>query len=282
MAHENAHQWSGDLVTCAWWSDIWLNEGFATFIQSIGIRTKFNYSEDLFWDSQMTAMLTDSDEKTKPIVMPLVNSIDDILNGPVNHIIYEKGGYVLSMIRWIFGENLFRTAMQDYFRTYAYKSATTDDFLNIMEKYQQGLKQHMMTWIFEAGMPILTVNRLDQNTIQIQQNRFSYQNISSNTLWHIPIWYQQIFQNSSTATSNLIWMTQPAINISVDGYAPVIIINPDARAMVRVNYDKNTWETIIFMIRAQPNLFSPTTKAHLIDQAFAMVVNNRFDCDTLL
>lgn len=282
MAHENGHQWSGDLVTSAWWSDIWLNEGFATFIQSIGLRTKYNNSDDLFWNSQILAMLSDSDETAPALVAPAINNNDAIMRGSLNPTIYDKGGYILSMIRWVLGENVFQTAMSDYFKTYAYKSATTDDFLNILEKYQPGLKMHLNTWIYEKGMPILSVNRLDQNTIQIQQSRFTYQNVSSNTLWHIPIWYQQVFQNSSTATSDLIWMTQSEMTISVTGIAPLVIINPDARAMIRVNYDSVTWSAIFMMLKAQPYLFSPITRAHLIDQAFAMVFSNNLDCDTLL
>lgn len=245
MAHEIGHQWVGDLVTCAWWTDIWLNEGFANFIETIGVRAVYNNSDELFWIlSQMNALKVDSDQAAKAVVVPLVNNIDAIMTGSLNPTIYDKGACMLSMVRWILGETVFRNAMADYLTKYAYQSANTDDFLLAMEKYQAGIRQHMGTWIYGEGLPMLTITRPNADTVQIQQSRFTFQNAPSNTQWHVPVWYMQVFQNYTTITSSLTWLTQANMTIAVASDSFVIIVNPDAKAFLRTNYDSITWQRI--------------------------------------
>ena len=196
MAHENGHQWSGDLVTCAWWSDVWLNEGFANFIETIGIRVLplfQNLSDEILWtESQLVSLAIDSHSNSHPVVAPLINNNDIIMQSSFNPTIYDKGANILSQIRWILGEKIFQTAMREYFSVFAFKSASTDDFLNLLEGFQPNLKEHFTNWLYEAGIPLVEVTRLDQNTIFFRQSRFTFENSPSNTVWHIPIWYQKI------------------------------------------------------------------------------------------
>jgi aminopeptidase N len=111
------------------------------------------------------------------------------------------------MIRWILGDDevLFKQAIRDYFARFAYQSTTTDDFLNVVEIYKSGIKRNIQNWIYDVGHPILSITRLDANTIRLQQNRFSYQNVSSNTIWRIPIWYFEVFDNF-TATNSTVFI----------------------------------------------------------------------------
>lgn len=203
IAHETGHQWSGDLVTCAWWSDTWLNEGFATFIQTLGQRTVTDYTDDILWLSvQLRAMNIDSLKSTRPLVSPVANDVNTIM-GRFDTITYEKGGTILSMFRSILGENTFKMAMAEYFNTFAEKSVLTGDFLSVIDKYSTNLSAHMYNWIYQAGFPTVEVQR-NGNMLNLQQHPYAnYSQTASDATWHIPLWYSTILSNGTVVSGKL-------------------------------------------------------------------------------
>jgi aminopeptidase N len=146
VAHELAHQWFGNLVTCADFHHIWLNEGWATYLEAL-------YSEQLYgsdgYHTYMNAITYYGTEKTIYVEDPLIDPIFD-------YIVYDKGAWVLHMLRYVMGDSLFFSATKSYLNDpqFTYKSATTSDFQSIMEQhYESSLDWFFQQWIYGTGYP---------------------------------------------------------------------------------------------------------------------------------
>src|SRR5207244_4188320 len=128
LAHEMAHQWFGDLVTMRWWDDIWLNEGFATWMANHPLaawKPEWNVAVDEELENQ-TALNLDSLASTRPIhsKVETPGEIEEAFDA----IAYQKGAAVLRMIESYVGAESFKTGVNAYLRAHALGSATSEDF----------------------------------------------------------------------------------------------------------------------------------------------------------
>jgi aminopeptidase N len=154
VAHELAHQWWGDLLTCRDWSHGWLNEGFATYFDllfkehDLGV-DEFRYG--VYQDAQ-TYLEEDSGSYRRPIVSSVYNQPVDLFD---RHL-YEKGGLVLHMLRFVLGDALFWKAMAHYCRACRGKSVTTEDLQrSIEESTGRNLDWFFHQWVYMGGHPDL-------------------------------------------------------------------------------------------------------------------------------
>ena len=154
VAHELAHQWWGDLLTCRDWSHGWLNEGFATYFDllfkehDLGV-DEFRYG--VYQDAQ-TYLEEDSGSYRRPIVSSVYNQPVDLFD---RHL-YEKGGLVLHMLRFVLGDALFWKAMAHYCRSRRGKSVTTEDLQrSIEESTGRNLDWFFHQWVYMGGHPDL-------------------------------------------------------------------------------------------------------------------------------
>ena len=295
IAHETGHQWSGDLVTCSWWSDTWLNEGFATFISTIGSRIYTNFSDEIFWlNGQLSAFDLDTSRSTRPLI-EFVPNINDIIMDHFGSLTYRKGATMLNMIRWLLQEEKFQAAMSEYFRTFAYQSVITEDFLKVMDQFSLSFNfsSLMQSWLYNAGFPLVTATR-DGAFINLQQDPFTnYHQTSNDFIWSIPLWYQNIFtqdQNIFTKDQNIFTenriplpdfflFNQKSARIKVG--SDLVIFNPDAKSMVMVNYDFETWRNISHLLNTNHEQLSPLTRAHLLHTAFTLYSFRKVNCTVL-
>jgi aminopeptidase N len=148
IAHELAHQWWGDLVTLADWPEIWLNEGFAT------------YSDALWWEHLYgMAGLKSRMQDFRSILLERYSGPQHAIYDPpqgylFSAIEYEKGAWVLHMLRFVVGENNFWKILKTYPQRYAYDSVTTDDFKAVCEEISGAdLDWFFDQWIYEPGYP---------------------------------------------------------------------------------------------------------------------------------
>jgi aminopeptidase N len=157
VAHELAHQWFGDLVTCADWSHAWLNEGFATYMQAMYIersRGTDEFRNDL--DSR-AAMYFEDDERRyrRPIVENNCVYPDDLFDSTT----YEKGEWMLHELRRLVGEKAFLAGVSDYLKSHSLGNADTHDFRNSMEKVSGlSLQEFFDQAFFQPGYPSFDVD----------------------------------------------------------------------------------------------------------------------------
>ncbi len=127
MAHELAHQWFGNLVTQAWWDDVWLSEGFATWLGTKVADLELPIFERGLAGivSRDQIMKADRGKDTRPVRLPIASRED--MNRVYGRIVYQKGGAILRMVEHWVGEDPFRRALQKYLRDHALSNATTAD-----------------------------------------------------------------------------------------------------------------------------------------------------------
>ncbi|WP_312076552.1 M1 family aminopeptidase [Chryseobacterium sp.] len=187
IAHELAHQWFGDKVTCGAWNDIWLNEGFATYGQHLAnekllmTNTEFlNYllSEKNYITSVLggSVYVADAD----------LGSIGAIFSGRLS---YSKGAYVLRMMKWILGETAFYNALKDYHArpALAYKYAVTSDFKNsVLTSTNKDFTEFFNDWIYGQGYPTYDI-RWKQTGNVIAFRALQTQSHSSVSFFEMPL-----------------------------------------------------------------------------------------------
>ena len=195
LAHEMAHQWFGDLVTMKWWDDIWLNEGFANWMENrpmAAMRPDWNIAVDEAIQNQ-AALGLDALKTTRPVHAAVDSpaQIDEAFDA----IAYDKGASVLRMIENYLGADTFRKGINAYLRAHAYGNATSQDFWSTMTAVSgKPIDRILPTFINQPGAPLLEVSATcvnNRSQIDISQQRFfldpSLMQTRAAERWQIPV-----------------------------------------------------------------------------------------------
>lgn len=178
QAHEVAHQWFGDLVTMAWWDDLWLNEGFASWMET---KASDHFHPD--WqplldrvDGRERAMGLDAFATTHPIVQT-IRTVEDT-NQAFDAITYQKGEAVITMLEAYAGENVWRAGLRAYMEKHKYANTRTDDLWNAVEAAgAKGLTAIAHDFTNQPGIPLLRVGAVTcaggNTTVPLTQGEFS-------------------------------------------------------------------------------------------------------------
>jgi len=194
-AHEIAHMWFGDLVTMKWWDDIWLNEGFATWMETKPVqkwKPEWNYKLDEVSGTAGT-MNVDSLANTRPIHQAAETpaQIQELFDG----IAYGKAASVLRMLESYLGEETFRAGVNAYLKEHAYNNSTADDFWSTQARVsKKPVDQIMPTFVKQAGLPIISVKAQcsgNSTSVMLSQTRYYYDRAKfeagTDQLWQIPL-----------------------------------------------------------------------------------------------
>ena len=197
VSHEMAHMWFGDLVTMAWWNDLWLNESFASWMGDKAV-------DHLFPEWEMWTQFVSSDTNHALSLDGLKNShpIEQEVKNPAqigelfDAISYSKGASILRMLEQFLGEEEFRQGLHQYLTNHEYGNARTQDLWDALgEASGQPVKSMMDTWVNQTGYPVLEVQtsrQKDAIEVTLSQSRFLYEDIvgqreADDTLWHVPV-----------------------------------------------------------------------------------------------
>jgi aminopeptidase N len=155
ISHEMAHQWFGDLVTCQDWSDIWLNEGFATYYALLYDGHKNGHDSMLYGLYQNARQITGMPDDTTAIVKRTYGTPEDVF-GRYNYLSYPKGGWVLHMLRSELGEDLYRRCIKTYLERHQYGNVVTEDLRKVIEELSgHSYEQFFDQWLYHAHNPEL-------------------------------------------------------------------------------------------------------------------------------
>jgi aminopeptidase N len=176
IVHELAHQWFGDLVTCKEWSHIWLNEGFATYCESLYLENSKGVDEFQYSLIEATDIYFEESKEhyIRPIVTNLYKHPDEIFDAHS----YEKAGFILHMLRNLLGESDFKKSIKHYLNKYQNSTVTSNDLLQTIEEVTGVQVQTFFDqWIYRKGHPeveieyILTLANNDQRKNNEQINK---------------------------------------------------------------------------------------------------------------
>ncbi|HEX7572485.1 MAG TPA: M1 family aminopeptidase [Bacteroidota bacterium] len=239
VAHELAHMWFGDLVTARDWTHLWLNEGFATYCETLW--TEFTKGEDDFQYEMIQASLavrgTDRMLGRKPIV-----SHD---SHPAN--LYARGGWVLNMLRNLLGDEAFMRGLHSYLAKYQFASAETDEFrLALEDATGQSLEWFFRQWVFRAGFPKLKVTKTwDDSTHLLRLSVEQTQQIDSLTAYfRFPLVVE--CTTGSGKTTRTFWVSGKEENflMRLDGPPLMVIADKGYRLLKEMVFPKTEQEYI--------------------------------------
>lgn len=193
IAHEMAHQWFGNLVTMAWWDDLWLNEGFASWMENKV--TQHFHPEWKIWlqslDEKHSVMQEDARDGTHPIITPILDVLQ--ASEAFDSITYIKGAAVIRMLEAYLGEVVFRAGVRRYMREHAYGNTVTDDLWHAVdaESPARPILAIAHDFTLQAGVPVVE-QRGDQceggsREARLAQSHFAIDPESTSArIWRVP------------------------------------------------------------------------------------------------
>ncbi|NXA31968.1 ERAP1 aminopeptidase, partial [Eudromia elegans] len=306
IAHELAHQWFGNLVTMEWWNDLWLNEGFAKFMEfvSVSVTHPELRVEDYFLGKCFDAMEVDALNSSHPMSTP-VEDPTEILE-MFDNVSYEKGSCVLNMLRDYMTADVFKAGLKQYLQKYSYQNAKNEDLWNneqdiffqicptvgTDESILQGdnfcrrnqesfsnahwtkretpdVKAMMNTWTLQKGFPLVTVTVRGKN-VHLQQEYYRKgvdSPLSTEYLWHIPLTY---ITSKSDIVQRFLMTTKTDVFILPEE-VEWIKFNVGMNGYYIVHYEDDGWDGLINLLKENHTMISSNDRASLINSVFQLV-----------
>src|SRR6266403_4734357 len=278
VAHETAHQWFGDLVTMAWWDNLWLNEGFASWMGS-KCTAHFNPQWEVWLARNIqrdptrrsgiakeVAMEGDARSTTHPIQQAIATEAE--ANSAFDDITYKKGQSFLRMLESFLGEDVLRDGIRRYVAAHKYSNSTTADLWSALsEASKKPVGEIAAGWTEQPGFPVVKVKREGEGKIRLTQERFTVNFKTAPPLeWKIPLTYSVV--GEAPATLLITNKIDKLENISADR---ALKLNVNGAGNYRVEYDDPSWN---LLLQALPNL-GVEDRVNLLSDAWALVQAER-------
>ncbi|ALC47157.1 SP1029, partial [Drosophila busckii] len=290
VAHELAHQWFGNLVTMKWWTDLWLNEGFATYVASLGVENinpQWRSMEQESLGNLLTIFKKDALETSHPISRP-IEMVSEISES-FDQISYQKGSTVLRMMHMFLGDDSFRGGLQNYLQKFSYNNAEQDNLWESLteaaHKYRAlpksyDIKTIMDSWTLQTGYPIINITRdYAAGNAKLTQERYllntQIARASLGGCWWVPLSYTIQSEQDFNNTAPKAWMEcgkagekLPKTISGLPGKDQWIIFNTQLSTLYKVNYDENNWKLLIeTLTNGEFERIHVINRAQLIDDA---------------
>ncbi len=279
IAHETAHMWFGDLVTMAWWDNLWLNEGFASWMGT-KCTAKFNPQWETWLSKSVPrdptrrhgigrepAMEGDARPTTHPIQQTIATEAE--ASSAFDDITYRKGMSLIRMLESFLGENVFRDGIRKYMAAHKFSNSTTADLWNALsEASGQPVGEIAAAWTQQPGFPVVKVTRDPSGRITLAQERFTVHFPKAPPLeWKIPLTYSVA---GEAAPASLL-MTSKTVGLPNIPAGRAIKFNVEGAGNYRVEYDEPSWKLLLAEL---PTLTS-ADRVNLLADAWALVQANR-------
>ncbi len=239
--HEIAHQWFGNLVTMEWWTDLWLNEGFASYMENVC--TDHMFPDWHIWDLYIAdryavALRLDALANSHPIEVTVHHP--DEINEIFDMVSYAKGSAVIRQLAEYLGYEKFRDGLRHYLKKHSYKNTQTVDLWEAFEKVsKKPVKKIMQSWTKKTGYPLVTLSHTKKGYTARQERFFSSRieakNNKEQTVWQIPFAYES---NTETLKVLATQKSIPLIGASIGK------INKEEGSFMRTRYDNATLECL--------------------------------------
>ncbi|RUS84310.1 hypothetical protein EGW08_007954, partial [Elysia chlorotica] len=285
VAHELSHNWFGNLVTMDWWTDLWLKEGFATWIEYQCIDAlypEFNVWSQFIKDDQSRALCLDALSNSHPVEVQVGHpaEIDEIFDV----ISYQKGASLIRMLQAHIGDEAFRKGMTLYLTRHQFSNTRTSDMWAAMgEASGEDVASVMDTWTSQMGFPLVKVveevAQSDSNarSVTLSQQKFSSQADSpaSNSMWKVPF---SVTTSRSPSTPVLRGVLKGAsVTVRVPNCRPGdwIKINPNQSMFYHVQYEPESLARLMPAMR--DGVLPPEDRIGLLTDLFALARANCVD-----
>ena len=277
MSHEIAHQWFGDIVTMKWWDDIWLNEGFATWMANKPLaewKPEWNVELDEVEETQ-TALALDALRATRAIRTRA--ETPEEINELFDPIAYEKSAGVIRMVENFVGKDAFRKAVASYIKKYAFGNAAAEDFWNEVTRVTGKPVDRIMTsYVDQPGVPVLRVASACQGSttiVKVHQERFSgapNAEAPATKPWTIPV----CFKAFPDAPASCQVIARAEETLTVPGCAAGAYVNAGSVGYFFTEYSP---EDVRALARKARGTLSPTERVGLLGDEWWMVRSGRHD-----
>ncbi|KAL1247303.1 hypothetical protein QQF64_022679 [Cirrhinus molitorella] len=281
IAHELAHQWFGNLVTLRWWNDLWLNEGFASYVEYLGA-----HEAEPDWNIKDLIVLYDVHRVFAIDALasshPLSSKEEEIqrpeqINEVFDTISYSKGASVLRMLSDFLTEAVFTQGLQTYLDYFKFNNTVYTDLWEHLQmavdktstSLPKTVQEIMDRWVLQMGFPVVTINTatgeitqehflLDPETKPDRPSEFNYE-------WFVPISWTK-----KEAAQPLHWLlkkTDQSDQMKI-GSGDWILANINVAGYYRVNYDNANWNSLLNVLKTSKESIPVINRAQLIDDAF--------------
>ncbi|HXX64750.1 MAG TPA: M1 family metallopeptidase, partial [Bacteroidota bacterium] len=245
IAHELAHMWWGDLVTARDWTHLWLNEGFATYFENLYTESalgedEFEYA--MFRDRQQIVG-EDRASGRKPIVS----------QDPRPGDLYQRGGWVLHMLRGLLGDKAFYRALHAYLTKFAYACAETDELrLAFEDATGQNLDWFFKEWVFKAGMPVLELKKeydADTGTLNVLITQVQPRD-SLTGIFRFPLTLECTTARGAVTRTFWVRAEQETLRVALDGPPLMVIADKGCHLLSQTEFAKSKEEYLYQLTHA--------------------------------
>jgi len=277
VCHETAHQWFGNLVTMEWWTHLWLNEGFASFMENL--TTDVLYPEYQIWDqfvpgTLIEALKLDALNSSHPIEVDVghPSEVDEIFDS----ISYNKGASVIRMLyNWI-GDKAFKTGMHSYLTKYSYKNTETPQLWAELEA-ASGLPVNtvMKSWTEQMGFPCISVTSEQEGAdrvLTLTQSKFvgdgKATGESSSSRWQVPV---SVASSGKEVTKVMMDREAQQTTVRLPNVAPSdwVKLNPSVVGFYRVQYSQSELSLLCDAVKTKA--LPPVDRLNILDDLFSLI-----------
>ncbi|XP_023932531.1 puromycin-sensitive aminopeptidase, partial [Lingula anatina] len=278
VGHELAHQWFGNLVTMEWWTHLWLNEGFASFIEYLCVDHCFPEYDiwNQFASTDFTrALELDALKNSHAIEVPVghPSEIDEIFDA----ISYSKGASVIRMLHDYIGDESFKKGLSDYLTKFSHKNTFTEDLWASLEQASgKPVAAIMNTWTKQMGFPVLKVSDKQEGSnrvLTITQEKFCADgkgDANDSSLWKVPV--KICTASSPSIPVKILLLEEKSATVVLENVKPEdwVKVNPGSVAFYRTQYSTTMLEALLPGIRS--HALSPRDRLGLQNDLFALAM----------